>query len=237
MAARSRKGSGGSRASAAPRGTLGTLLRTTLAQAGVVRDVLERGAREGRARLDDARRGRRRDQSLIRLGEAVLEAVRAGDAQDLFDLPDVADALAELDGLDAGAEDAHAADPAGTDDDRRSAPIWVPPGIRERFDRRPPRPPPIAAAGDGTVSSSAWRPPRTAAAPPPIVPPAAPDQTRQPRQEPGARFQEPGGRGQEPPARKGGIQFARDDDDDDLAAYMHPDDVPPKGSKDSDGDA
>src|SRR5690606_13752549 len=105
MAPASRKGSRGSRGSAGPRGTLGTLLRTTLAQAGVVREVLERGAREGRARLDDARRVRRRDQALIRLGEAVLEAVRAGEAQDLFDLPDVADALAELDGLDAGAED------------------------------------------------------------------------------------------------------------------------------------
>jgi hypothetical protein len=40
------------------RGTLGTLVRSTLAQAGVVRDVLERGAREGRARLEEARRDR-----------------------------------------------------------------------------------------------------------------------------------------------------------------------------------
>ncbi len=179
----------------------------------MVREVLERGAREGRARLDDARRVRRRDQALIRLGEAVLEAVRAGDAQDLFDLPDVADALAELDGLDAGAEDP----PEGADDDdgsgrERERAVWVPPGIRDQFDRRPQRPPPIeppdasSPDDDGTVSSK----PRTQAP------------TRKPAAEPGARFAE------RPPARRGGIQFTRDDDDEDLSQYMHPDDVPPK---------
>lgn len=176
----------------------------------MVREVLERGAREGRARLDDARRGRRRDQALIRLGEAVLEAVRAGDAQDLYDLPDVADALAELDGLDAGAEEP----PEDVDDDDargrgRERAVWVPPGIRDQFDRRPQRPPPIEPpdADDGTVSSRA----RTQG-------PA-----RKPAEEPGARFAE------RPPARRGGIQFTRDDDDDeDLSQYMHPDDVPPK---------
>lgn len=214
MAASTRKGSrGGSRgsrsSSGGPRGTLGTLLRTTLAQAGVVREVLERGAREGRARLDDARRVRRRDQALIRLGEAVLEAVRAGEAQDLFDLPDVADALAEIDGLDAGAEEPVEDE---TDEDRgseRGRSVWVPPGIRDRFDRRPPRPPaiePRETDDDGTVSSKA--------------------RARKPAEEPGARFQER-------TPRKGGIQFSRDeDDDDDLQQYMHPDDVPPKPDKD-----
>lgn len=200
----------GSRAPVGPRGTLGTLLRSTLAQAGVVREVLERGAREGRARLDDVRRSRRRDDALIRLGEAVLEAVRDGEAQDLFDLPDVADALAELDGLDAGAEDPPEREPARDRD--RGSESWVPSSLRERFDRRPERPPPIeprrpaAAAGsedDGTVSSGA-RPRRTG-------------------NEPGARFQE------RTPERKGGIQFAAsDEDEEDLAQYMHPDDVPSK---------
>jgi hypothetical protein len=89
--------------------------------------------------------------------------------------------------------------------------VWVPPGIRDRFDRRPPRPPPIepVADDDGTVSSKAQ--PRS----------------RKPAEEPGARFAE---RAPAPP-RKGGIQFTRDDDDDDLASYMHPDDVPPKPEK------
>src|SRR6188768_2152057 len=105
------------------RGTLGTLVRNTLAQAGVVREVLERGAREGRARLDDARRSKRRDDALARLGEAVLEAVRGGELQDIYDIPDAADALADLDGLDAGAED---------EPERERAPE---PPLRARFDR------------------------------------------------------------------------------------------------------
>ncbi len=233
MATGSRKGSAGSRGSrgsGGPRGTLGTLLRTTLAQAGVVRDVLERGAREGRARLDDARRVRRRDQALIRLGEAVLEATRTGaeETQGLFELPDVADALAELDGLDAGAEEPLSDSGDGDDDDRGEArsSVWIPPGIRERFDRRPPRPPPIEPRTDedGTVSSKTWKPP---APRPAAEPPAPKERVRKTLEEPGARVQE------QAPARKGGIQFTRDDDDhdEDLAQYMHPDDVPPKPGK------
>ena len=37
--------------------------------------------------------------------------------------------------------------------------------------------------------------------------------------------------GHKDPTRKGGISF---EEDDDLADYMHPDDVPPKGSTDGD---
>src|SRR6185312_17297286 len=51
------------------RGTLGTLLRTTLAQAGGL-------AREGRARLDDALAGRKRNEALAELGEIVLDLIR-----------------------------------------------------------------------------------------------------------------------------------------------------------------
>jgi hypothetical protein len=187
-----------------------------LAQAGVVREMLERGAREGRARLDDARQGRRREQALARLGEAVLDAVKNGEPQvaELYDLPDIADALADVEGLEAGGEDV-----ADEDGDRGA--VWVPPGIRDRFDRRPPRPPPIEPDGDGTVSSKDWKP-------------AASERRRTPEAEPGARFAERAAPvpASAPAARKGGIQFTRDDDDDDdeadLAQYMHPDDVPPK---------
>ncbi len=192
-----RRGSRGPSRPSGPGGTLGTLLRNTLAQAGVVREVLERGAREGRARLDDARRSRRRDEALARLGEAVLEAVRDGELQDIYDLPDAADALAELDGLDAGAEE-----PPPREEPE--------PPLRARFDRRPPRPPPIEAGDDGTVSSGA-RP-------------------RRPADEPGARFQEKPAAAVAP-ARRGGIQFSpADDDEEDLAQYMHPDDVPKRSS-------
>src|SRR5215470_16501522 len=83
------------------RGTLGTLLRTTLAQASVVRDALERGAREGRSRLDEARANRRRHDTLAELG---LELIRRGEI-DLEELPEVRSLVHELDELDAHADD------------------------------------------------------------------------------------------------------------------------------------
>src|SRR5262245_17292288 len=82
------------------RGTLGTLVRSTLAQAGVVRDVIERGAREGRQRLDDARRDRKRTDALAQLGEAVMDAVRAGELADAFDVPAISAAIAEVEAFE-----------------------------------------------------------------------------------------------------------------------------------------
>jgi hypothetical protein len=173
------------------RGTLGTLLRTTLAQANAVREALERGAREGRARFDDVRHERRRQEALAELGERVLERARRGELGELEELPDIAEALAHLEDLDSRDQP----EPA------RRAREWVAPPSHERsrFDRR------SSALDDGTVSSADWKPvlSRVEGAPAPRPP-------------------------KEPPKR-GGITFAQDgDDDDDLADYMHPDDVPPK---------
>ena len=223
---------GRSRGSSLPAlgGTLGTLLRSTLAQAGVVKDALERGAREGKHRLDDARRERRREQALARLGEAVLDALRAGDAPELLERADVSEAVAEVEDVERGGE-------RERDRDREA---WVAPPTRERYDR---------GDDDGTVASGAWRPPATGrggvwrppgvggepergAEPrprakagegrPPAVEAGA-GSGRRPADEPGARFQEP--------KRPGGIQFDREQDDDDLADFMHPDDLPPRPPK------
>jgi hypothetical protein len=101
------------------RGTLGTLLRTTLEQAGAVRDALERGAR---SRFDEARSQRRRKDTLAELGELVLDLIRRGEI-DLTELPEAHDLVRQLDDLDADAPD----DP----DDR----IAQPP-TRRRFDAR-----------------------------------------------------------------------------------------------------
>src|SRR5262252_3996708 len=106
------------------RGTLGTLLRTTLAQASVVRDALERGAREGRSRLDEARAHRRRHETLAELGEIVLELIRRGEI-DIDELPEARGLVHELDELDA-------TDTA--DDDVPRAPV------RRRFDDRTTKP-------------------------------------------------------------------------------------------------
>src|SRR5690242_257352 len=125
------------------RGTLGTLLRTTLQQAGAVRDALERGAREGRSRLDDALAGRRRHNALAELGERVLELIRQGEI-DLDELPELHDVVAHLDDLDARAPD------SASDEDAAELGAFSAPPSRARFDARGPR-------DDGTVSSSSWR--------------------------------------------------------------------------------
>jgi len=263
------------------RGTLGTLLRTTT---GVVRDALERGAREGRARLDSARASRRRHDALADLGELVLDLIRRGEI-DLGELPEARDLVRELDELDD-------ADAAGAE------PEPPRPAVRRRFDDRP-RPATGTGArrdsdDDGTVSSGAAlrstrpttpdRPSRHGEPPSartPIKPMRGPsrpslDDTLPPAERRGRierwdaastapisradrgvptdregereraersereRGAERPDRDSErdrdrsdrrspllphDPARKGGISF---DDDDDLAEYMHPDDVPPK---------
>ncbi|MEZ4400254.1 MAG: hypothetical protein R3B06_09555 [Kofleriaceae bacterium] len=190
------------------RGTLGTLVRSTLAQAGVVRDVLERGAREGRARLDSVRRERARTDALAALGEAVLAELEAGQFPELLEVPAVADAVAALDEPEP--------EPAA----------WTPTRRGPRFDQesaRAERGPvrggaPRARAGDdddGTVSAAAWRPPAPRR-PAPVWRPPADDLAEVVAAAPAPRA--------------GGIQFtpAGDDDEEDLAAYMHPDDVPPR---------
>lgn len=232
------------------RGTLGTLLRTTLAQAGTLRDALERGAREGRSRLDSALSNRRRQDALAELGEIVLDLIRRGEI-DLAELPEIQDIVAHLDEIDAGHDE--------DDDEEVAAPT-----TRNRFDTRAasgssrsssrtaPSPRatwsrPSSSRGratddDGTVSSRTWsRPSPAKPAPrvwrPPVddePAPAAPDDER-PEDEaaaapaPGPARRGPAGR--KDPTRKGGIHF---DDDEDLAEYMHPDDVPPKTPPDGD---
>ncbi|MCX5742578.1 MAG: hypothetical protein NT062_08785 [Proteobacteria bacterium] len=222
------------------KGTLGSLLRTTIQQAGVVRDVLARGVSEGRARIDDTRANRRRQDALAELGEIVLELVRRGEI-DPTELPEVHDVLHTLDELDGEPSD-HAHDHSHShshshddDDDDR---VTIPP-TRSRFDARGPRAasPTIAgsthrraAEADDTVSSRAAR----------VVPPAAavaaqrvwrPTPIDAPEQETPAepRPVAPAFRAKAmvPPPRRGGISFD-DEEDADLADYMHPDDVPAK---------
>nr|MDQ3295612.1 hypothetical protein [Myxococcota bacterium] len=89
------------------------------------------------------------------------------------------------------------------------------PATRRRFDERAATP--ARSSDDGTVSSTRWKP--KAAAPQNVWRPPA-DVDPAPPTEPDRRATLP-----KDPHRKGGIAF---DDDDDLADYMHPDDLPPK---------
>ncbi|HTR50671.1 MAG TPA: hypothetical protein VMJ10_08185 [Kofleriaceae bacterium] len=188
------------------RGTLGTLLRTT-------REVLERGAREGRERLDEALASRRRDGALAELGEIVLDLVRRGEI-DLAELPEARDVLARLDDLDGDAADAGA-----------SAAIAP---RRDRFDRRSRD----DSEPDGTVSAQTWAPPTRKRPADRVWRPVAPPP-------PDADFDRPTVRGTRNTPHRGGITFDEPPSSskstaDDLADYMHPDDVPSKPRPDGD---
>jgi hypothetical protein len=219
MASKRRGGGGGFRPPEL-RGTLGTLLRTAIQQAGGVRDALERGARQGRSKLDELRNDRKRHDILAELGELVLDLIRRGEI-DVAELPEARDLIRDLDEIDAN-EDGDIEDITTTQ-----------PFERKRFDDRGAPPSTSSRTGsrggsaakarsdDGTVGSGArWSPP-TSAAPARVW--------RPPADEP-AEEGAPPRRGSavptlpKDPHRKGGISF----EDDDLADYMHPDDVPPK---------
>jgi hypothetical protein len=267
------------------RGALGTLLRTTT---DVVRGALERGAREGRARLDDVRANRRRHDALADLGEIVLDLIRRGEI-DLDELPETRSLVRQLDELDASASDGGGEtyiddepprpsnrrrfddrDRGRDDEDRgrgvdaqeahdrdthdrgphtyaRAARNLEPPrrtaaGTLTERDRRVdpddatiddrPR---SRAANDGTVSSGATL--RSTRPTTPARPRADGSLTTRAPTKPikglwRADVDLPGPEETAPrrpalapdPHRQGGISF----DDDDLADYMHPDDVPAK---------
>jgi hypothetical protein len=194
------------------RGTLGTLLRTAVP---AVRDVLERGAREGRARLDDALSGRRRNDSLAELGEIVLDLIRRGEI-DIAELPEVQDIVAHLDELDGDHPDEHAAPPPRAPSRKRFDDRGRDFDPKRTIDQRPRGR--STKDDDDTVSSRSWSPPK----------PAQPARVWRPQQPADPRpADEITARERPATAKKGGgISF--DDDDSDLAEYMHPDDVPPK---------
>jgi len=208
-----RRGGGGFRRPEL-RGTLGTLFRTALQQAGGVKDALTRGAQQGRTKIDELRADKRRHEALAELGELVLDLIRRGEI-DIAELPEARDLIRNLDELDAAAGD-------DIEDITTTQPF-----DRRRFDdrgapsARPGSRSPARSGEDGTVGSGArWSPP-TSAAPARVWRPAAdeaPEAEAAPRRGPQVPTLP------KDPHRKGGISF----EDDDLADYMHPDDVPPK---------
>ncbi|HEY4057701.1 MAG TPA: hypothetical protein VGM39_13900 [Kofleriaceae bacterium] len=211
------------------RGTLGTLVRSALQQVTGVRETLERGAREGRSRLDDYRSGQRRRDMLAELGEVVLDLVRRGEI-DAEQLPEARAVIHELDHLDDA--DSHGHSHSHEDEhehDHAHAPRdYAMPPTRSRFDTRSTGRDERRGPDDGTVSSGArWAPPARTGRPTNVWrPPAdyAPHSNEAPDD-----ADAPPARHAKPAPRKGGITFGNDSDDDsDLAEYMHPDDVPPK---------
>jgi len=190
------------------RGTLGTLLRTAIQQAGGVKDALTRSAQQGREKLDELRADKRRQDALADLGELVLDLIRRGEI-DVAELPEAKDLIRQLDDIDADSDEADI--------------TTTQPFNRNRFDDRgaPPTPTRRSRESDGTVGSGATWSPKRSATPAPTAQAHEPEAPRRGPQLPTLP---------KDPHRKGGISF----EDEDLGDYMHPDDVPPKDPSDRD---
>jgi hypothetical protein len=207
------RGGGGSRGEEL-RGTLGSLIRTTIDQMGAVREAVERQARTQRVWIDGALLQRKYREALAQLGEAVYALVAEGELAELADHPELGPRLDEVQALDERLTDAEdrvreATAAARDTAERIAARAGLPTGMLGRPRRRRDE-----EAGERPRSVGVWRPPvdeedeldddGTVAA---VTRPKKPAAVRKPR----------GG---------GGISFAADEDDGDLADYMHPDDVP-----------
>jgi hypothetical protein len=201
------------------KGTLGTLIRTTINQVGAMTDVARRQARSQKQRLDTALLDRRRRDALADLGEILYELATSHEIE-LDELPELARAVQEVEEIDRriaeSEEEANAPRrpvrlrPTGSTRARRAA------------EREPPR------------GERVWRP-----VPPPDQEPASEgrgerqkeiekeveaeietDFESAPRRKPAAPRRGAGG---------GGIVFVDDEgsgDDDSLQPYMNEEDVP-----------
>jgi hypothetical protein len=195
------------------KGTLGTLLRTTMHQVGVVKDAAVRQARTQRVWLDSAMLTRKRRELLAQLGEQLVERVRSGEEAELaMRWPELAASVEELDQLEADLDEATArsreAVPAVSAAWARAKAGRGEPPARRPEDLRVWRP----VLDDDDPPAEVADAPSPAAAAVPAADPA--DRGRRRR----ARFSAGG---------PGGISFGADiGDDDDLEQYMHDDDVP-----------
>ncbi len=233
-------------------GTLGTLLRTTLHQMGVVKDAVERQARSSLGQLDTAKLQRQRREALARLGEVVWDLACSGELGELAERSEVTAVLDELHELEASAEEGAelGGEPA---DGSVSSSEWKPPapgghakGRRHHDTMRvwrpnlddPHEPHPDTDASTEPGPARDHEPPAERAAT--RAPEARPDSKpnagidAKTRAKPEANEPEPAPRGrsrrpsQRDDGRTGGIAFMEDGpgDDEDLAEYMNDDDVP-----------
>jgi hypothetical protein len=224
-------------------GTLGTLLRTTLHQMGVVKEAVERQARSSLSHLDSAMGQRRERETLARLCELVWERARNGELVELAEHAEIAAIFDELAELEAHAR--MGAEHGGADDGTVSAADWAAdrdPGRRGQQDLRVWRPsaadipdPPDSRDHDShrDASPAATGGPKHSRA-----------EGREGSEALGAQERARAGAGSRPEtaARSrsrrsqqrddqaaGGIAFMEDGpggEDDDLGPYMHEDDVP-----------
>ena len=194
----------------------------------MVRDVVERGARSSRSRLDGALLQRKHRDTMLELGEAVYELAVAGELGDLEDFPEITACLVGLEEIEE--QIAEATERA----DREAA------GIPTRPRSRRSRPTPERQEDSGQANSfRVWRPTLPdddplddaplddePAPPAPSAPPVTKKVARKPQRK-AARSSRSSARADR---GSGGIAFVDDeqvtDDEAELAEYMHDDDVP-----------
>jgi len=78
------------------KGTLGTLLRTTLGHAGSLRSALEREAGTAKDWVDGALLLRRQKEELAELGRKIFDRIQQGECEDLVQIPDIAATIDSL---------------------------------------------------------------------------------------------------------------------------------------------
>lgn len=191
------------------KGALGSIFRTTLEQVGVVKDAALQQTRGSSGLVDQALASRRRRDAMTKLGEAIYERWRAGDLAELGLDPDIGVLLEEI-----RAEGASEAD------------------IDEAFHRR---------SGPEAVSSKDYLPPVRPSAEPvwrPVMPADAEEASERVEMSIPAKQSQPKTASRRMTRNIAhrtahGISFdteaTKSDDpqfDDDLAQYMHDDDVP-----------
>jgi len=211
----------GRRPPPALRGTLGTLLRTTLQQVGVVRDVVERQARSSRSRLDSALLQRKHRDTLLSLGEAVYNLAVSGELGDLEEFPEIMECLAELESLEAQI--------AGSLERAQREAAGMPTRPRGRANAAP-----VHQTSSRDNSFRVWRPslPEDPLDDDPVDlgEPVAATRTPVPERKPQRSAARSRRARRAARSGSGGIAFVADDplseDDADLKAYMHEDDVP-----------
>ncbi len=206
------------------RGTLGTLLRSTLEQVGMVKDGVLRQAAEQRVWIDGALLQRKHREALAALGSLVYEQILGGELGELEEIPEIARIVRRIEDLEVRLEQASERARETAARAQRVASGFAAragfPAAGARIARRDTEP------GDEAGEMRVWRP-------------VMPDDEDDPFDDVSSDAEvapAPAPRGPRPASRRprraargaGGIQFVDDGpgEDDDLEEYMHPDDVP-----------
>ena len=184
------------------KGTLGTLLRTTINQVGAFTDVARRSALTQKQRLDGALLERRRREALADLGEVLYQLLKSGEIE-LDELPELVQAADEIEELERRIAEAEAEGARPRRPVRLTRTERASPADRAAEEARRER--------DARPTERVWRPTPDAGRAAPVVP--------RPKSEPSAP--------PAPRAARGGITFVDDDapDADDLGEYMNDADV------------